>query len=148
MKPLLLAAAAGIALAVSLPPVSLEGLGWVALAPLLIAVRGRSLLEAIGLSLLCGVIAGAVNVGWAADWEALYSAYVPFFWLALLLSVIAAAASLARRSSEGMGWIAFTASAAVTAEWATHLLPLPMNLALTQHRNPAALSLAGVGGIW
>ena len=54
LAPLLLTLASGALLAFSLPPYNVEWLGWFALAPVLVATRGRRPLEAMGLGLLVG----------------------------------------------------------------------------------------------
>ncbi len=51
------------AYALALPPVDLAGCGWIALVPLLLAVRGQSLRRA----LLWGALAGFAS-GWAVTW--------------------------------------------------------------------------------
>jgi apolipoprotein N-acyltransferase len=136
----------GVALGLSLPPSNAEALAWFALAPLLVAARGRRPLEAVGLAILTGLAAGFAQVGWHRNLGAVYGALIPFFWLALLLSVVVTAATAAARRFSGWTWVLWTAALGVTVEWATSMLPLPMSLALTQHRDAMLLPIVAVTG--
>jgi apolipoprotein N-acyltransferase len=144
----LLALAAGALVALSLPPFDIEWLGWFALAPLLIAVRGRRGLEAVGLGMLAGLACGAVQVGWYPNVPVLEFAYLPFLWLAMLLGVVAGMAAAARRRWSGLRWVLFVAGAGVAAEWLTAFSPLPLNLALCQYRTLHVIQIAALTGVW
>jgi apolipoprotein N-acyltransferase len=132
-----LAALSGALLAWSLPPFPAPLLAWVAVVPLLLAAYGRRFVQALGLGLLSGVVCG-LGQGYLAT---------PFFLLALLLAVVAAFSTLYRRSP-GPVWAPAVAAAAVSAELATTLLPIPLNLALTQFRAVPLLQLCALTGIW
>jgi apolipoprotein N-acyltransferase len=144
----LLAVAAGALLALSLPPFNIEWLGWFALAPLLVAVRGRRVLEAVGLGMLAGLACGVIQAGWYPNVPVLEFAYLPFLWLAMLLGVVAAAAAAAQRRWSGLRWVLFVACAGVAAEWLTAFSPLPLNLALCQYRTLHVIQIASLTGIW
>lgn len=138
----------GAGLGLSLPPFNLSGLAWVALVPLFVSARGRRPLEAAGLAILTSLLAGAVQVGFHPSPQAVYGGLIPFFWLALLLSLVTVLSGPAAARLPSWADPLWTAALAVTLEWATCLLPLPMTLALTQHRNLAVLPLASVTGAW
>jgi apolipoprotein N-acyltransferase len=87
---LLLPIVSGALLALALPPLNLGWLGWVAVAPLLVATRGRRPIEAFGLGLMAGLTCGGIHVGWHSDAHGLHFAYLPFLWLAMLLGTVAA----------------------------------------------------------
>src|SRR5689334_16996695 len=89
MMTLLLPLVSGLLLAFALPPYDVEWLGWIALVPLLLAARGRRTLEAVGMGMLAGLVAGLVYVGWSVDGAGLQFAYLPFLWLAMLLGIVA-----------------------------------------------------------
>ncbi|MBV9852592.1 MAG: hypothetical protein JO250_23260 [Armatimonadetes bacterium] len=148
MRPFLLALAAGALFAVSLPPMNWEWAGWIALAPLLTAAVGRRPLESLGLGLLGGLFCGVLRAGWNRDTERLFWAYLPFLWLTLLFGGVALAAAWARRRAAGLPWVLFVTCLAVAGEWLTTWLPLPLNVALCQHRNLALIQIASVTGIW
>jgi apolipoprotein N-acyltransferase len=153
MSAAILAAVSGALLALSLPPFNVEWLGWLALAPLLLAARERRALEALGLGLLAGLVSGVIHVGWHEDLHALHFAYLPYLWLAMLIGVVAACSSLcsvlrAKRGQSSLRWVAFVACAGVAAEWLTTFSPLPLNLALCQYQQRAILQIAAFTGIW
>lgn len=141
MKSLGLALASGVLFALALPPFNHAWLGWVALAPLLVAARGRRPLEAVGLGLLSGLTAGAVQVGWHSDTERLFWGWLPFFSLSALFGVMALAAAAPRS-------VPFLACLGVALEWLTTVSPLPLNIALTQSQNLRLIQIASVTGIW
>jgi apolipoprotein N-acyltransferase len=125
-------------LALSLPPFGAGWLGWLALAPLLVAARGRRPLEGVGLGLLAGGACGAIHRFIA----------VPFLMLAVLLGMVAAVAGAARGRCTGTRWVLVVTCAALSAEWLTTFSPLPLNLALTQYRALPMIQVASVAGIW
>ncbi|MCS6860235.1 MAG: hypothetical protein NZT92_07945 [Abditibacteriales bacterium] len=148
MKPLGGAVLSGWLLALSLPPYNAEWLGWCALAPLFGAARGRRPLEAMGLAMLAGLMCGVVHARWHSNSHALLFAYLPFLWLAMLLGVVTALAEATRRIMTQLGWTFFVASVGVSAEWLTTFTPLPLNIALCQHRNLPVIQIADLTGIW
>jgi apolipoprotein N-acyltransferase len=145
---LILTLVTGVLLALSLPPFNVEWVGWFALAPLLVATGRRRVSEAMGLGLMAGMLCGVIHVGWHPDTTGLHYAYLPFLWLAMLLAVVAGAATLARMWWDGTRWALFVAGAGVTAEWLTTFTPLPLNLAVCQYQNLPVLQLASLTGIW
>ncbi len=148
MRPLLFTLAAGVLLAFSLPPHDVEWLGWIALAPLFVAARGRRPLEAFGLGMLAGLTCGFVPIGWAPNAAGLQFAYLPFLWLAMLLGIVTAGATEARRRGSGARWALFVACLGVGTEWMTTFSPLPLNLALCQSRSLPVIQIAALTGIW
>ncbi|MBC8103932.1 MAG: hypothetical protein H7Z41_15265 [Cytophagales bacterium] len=148
-----LAMASGGLFAVALPPFDQEWLGWLALAPLLLAVTvpKRRTLHALGLGLLTGIVAGIAQVGWANDATSLNFAYLPFIWIGLVFGGVGALAGAARQRWPGahpLAWTLFTACAGVSVEWLTTLSPLPVGIALCQWRAQAFLQIASLTGIW
>jgi apolipoprotein N-acyltransferase len=148
MKPLLLILASGFLLALSLPPYNVEWLGWVAVAPLLVAAVGRRPLEAAGIGMLAGVICGLGHLGWRPDQRGMQFAWLPFLWLAMLLGMVATGAACARVRWQGARWALFVAALGVGVEWVTTFSPLPLNLALCQYRTLPAIQVAAITGIW
>src|SRR5439155_17588368 len=142
-----LALVSGILLALSLPPYDVEWLGWVAVAPALVAARGRRTLEAVGVGLLAGVTCGAIHVGWRPGAAGVQYAWLPFFWLAMLVGLVAAAGAAASRWPGG-AWVLLVASAGVAGEWLTTFSPLPLNLAVCQYRTLPVIQIASVTGVW
>lgn len=145
---LALAVTSGLLLALSLPPHDWEWLGWVALAPLLLSVRQHSGTEAAGLGLVTAVTCGAVHVPWSPGAYGIEYAVFPFLLLALLLCLIARLGVWARRRWEGAAWFLLMASAGVALEWCTLFAPIPLHLALCQHRSTSVIQMASVTGIW
>ena len=148
-----LAMASGGLFALALPPFDAEWLGWVALAPLLIAVSapGRRTLHAVGLGLLAGIFAGIVQIGYAPDAKNLSFAYLPFIWIGLTFGATSALVSTVRQrwpDSHPLLWVGFVACAGVAVEWLTTLSPLPVGIALCQWRNTPIIQIASFTGIW
>jgi len=135
---LLLAAVSGLLMALALPPFNQALLGWFALAPLLVAARGRRGLEAFGLGLLAGLVCGYVH----------RYLTVPFLLLAFVLAGAAAAANAARRHRTGAAWALSIACAGILLEWLTVLSPIPLNLAFCQYRTVPVLQIASLTGVW
>ena len=149
MKSLGLAIGAGLLFALSLPPYNQEWLGWVALAPLLVAAHARRPLEAVGLGLVAGLTGGLLHARWNVHADSLLLGYLPFLWLAMFFGVVALAGRTARlRGWNGRRWIGFVACAGVASEWLTTFSPLPLNIALSQYRNLFLIQIASVTGIW
>lgn len=142
-----LAVASGGLLALSLPPYDVEWLGWVAVAPALVAAQGRRTLEAVGVGLLAGVTCGLIHVGWRPGAAGVQYAWLPFLWLAMLVGLVAAAGAAADRWPGG-AWVLFVASAGVAGEWLTTVSPLPLNLAVCQYRVLPVIQIASLTGIW
>lgn len=149
MKPLALAIVSGLLFALALPPYNWEWLGWVSLAPLLIAAHGRRPLEAVGLGLVAGLVGGLWDVRGLPNTDPSLLAWLPFLWLAVFFGVVALAGRAARaRGWQGLLWIAFVACAGVATEWLTTFSPLPLNIALCEYRTLSVIQLASVTGIW
>lgn len=148
MKSLIGVVLSGLLLALSLPPYNAEWLGWFAIAPLFVAVRGRRPLEAMGLAMLAGLTCGVVHARWHPNTNALIFAYLPFFWLEMLLGIVTALAEATRRKMTPLTWTLFVASVGVSVEWLTTFTPLPLNIALCQHRNLHVIQIADLTGIW
>jgi apolipoprotein N-acyltransferase len=148
MRPLFLTLLSGLLLALSLPPYNVDWLGWVAVAPLLVAAVGRRPLEAVGVGMLAGIVCGLFHLGWRPDQQGMQFAWLPFLWLAILLGMVATGAAGTRRRWQGARWALFVTGLGVTVEWITTFSPLPLNLALCQHRTLPVIQIASVTGIW
>jgi apolipoprotein N-acyltransferase len=145
----------GVLFALSLPPHDVEILGWVAFVPLLSAASepGRRPLHAFGLGVLTCVVAGAALAGWRGSADGLRYAYLPFLWLGLVIGAVSAAAAwyrgrFAPDTALGLRWAVFVACVGVAAEWLTTLSPLPVGVALTQHKNLPLIQTAAYAGMW
>jgi apolipoprotein N-acyltransferase len=143
-----LALVSGVLLALSLPPFDVEWLGWVALAPLFLAVRDLRGREGAGPGLLAGLLCGAIHVRRLPGGTPESFAYLPFLCLALMLAAVGLAAGWAARRWEGPPWVLFVACAGIAGEWVTTFGPLPLHLALCQYRQVPLLGLASLTGIW
>lgn len=148
MKPLLLSLLTGLLFAFSLPPFDQEWLGWFAFVPLLLAAQGRRPLEAFGLGMIAGAVAGAVQAGWYHDTSRLFWAYIPFLWLSFLFGGVAVAAAKVPAAWNPSFRVLFLACVGITGEWLTSFLPLPLNIALCQYHQLALIQIAQVSGIW
>lgn len=157
VRSVLLSLGSGVLLALALPPYDVPWLGAVAVAPLLIAAKGRRPIEAMGLGLFAGLDCGALHVDWQTRGMGQPFAWMPFLFLALLLAAMAMAAAWARPRLApdgaddgwaGLRWVLFLAAAGVACEWLTLYSPLPTHLALTRYRETAAIQVAAVAGIW
>ena len=148
MVALLCSLLSGLAFGLSLPPYNLEFLAWIALAPLLWASCGRRPSVVAGLGLLSGVTSAVVLARWHSDTTRLIWAYVPFLWVVLLFAIVAMTATLLRPRLSPERWVLAVVCTAMTLEWATSWLPMPVNVALTQYRNLPLIQLAGITGIW
>ena len=149
--PVPLALLSSVLFAWSLPSHNQEWLGWFALAPLLFAASQiPRTLWAFGLGVLTGIVTGMIQVGFRGAPGSLNYAYVPYIWIAFVFGVVAAFAQWSRRQRGGSGvrWILSVAGVGVAAEWLTHLSPLPVNIALCQHRTLPIIQIASVTGIW
>jgi apolipoprotein N-acyltransferase len=148
-----LAMASGVLFALALPPFDVEWLGWVAMAPFLVAVSvpERRTLHAIGLGLLAGIVAGIVQIGYTPDAKNLNFAYLPFIWIGPMFGAMAAVVAAARQrwpEAHPLLGVLFVACAGVSVEWLTTLSPLPVGIALCQWRNTPLIQVASFTGIW
>lgn len=148
MKSVLLALLTGFLFAFSLPPHDWEWLGWVAFVPLFIAAQGRRPLEAVGLGMLAGAACGVTQAGWSHDTSRLFWAYIPFLWLSFLFGVVALAAAKVPAGWNPVKRTLFITCVGVGGEWLTSFLPLPLNIALCQHRALPLIQMADFTGIW
>lgn len=149
--PLLLAPLTGILFALSLRPWSLEPLGWVSLVPLLYAAACLPRpLWAAGLGLLAAIVAGLFQVGLRGSGASMNYAYAPYLFVALVFMGTAIIASRARQRwpDGGLPWVLAVACGGVLAEFGTLFTPLPVGVALCQHRNVALIQIAALTGIW
>lgn len=147
---LVAALVSGVAFAVSLPPLSFAGLGWVVMVPVLWAARGQGFMKGFLGGLAAGLAGAWVSVspllGPEAVSEGLWQWNIVGFGLyAVVLSLICGGFAEVK---EPKLWHAFPlAGMAVLVELLT-FIKMPAHLALTQFANPAALALASVTGIW
>jgi apolipoprotein N-acyltransferase len=150
---LVLAMASGGLFALALPPYDVELLGWIALAPLLMAVStpGRRTLHAVGLGLLAGIMTGIAQVGYTPDARSLNFAYLPFIWIGLVFGLVSLLVTAARQrwpNAHPLLHVLFVTCAGVSVEWLTTLSPLPVGIALCQWRNTLLIQIASYCGIW
>lgn len=143
-----LALCSGLLLALSLPPYSLSVLEWVALAPLFLAVRKAGALRAFELGVASGAVCGLAYLREGMFRSAPNPAVAPFGCLAIFLGTAAILAAWAWRRGDGPLSALLMAAGGVTLEWATTASPLPLHLAMGQHRVVPLLQLAALTGIW
>lgn len=148
MKSLLLAILTGVLFALALPPFDQAWLAWFAAAPLLIGSQERRPLEAIGLGLISGVIAGFVHVGLAGDTTARLYGYLPYMYVAGIFCVQAVAGAVFRRYRQGAPWMVFIACLGVALEWLTSFSPLPVTIALSQFQSIPLIQIDALTGLW
>jgi apolipoprotein N-acyltransferase len=128
----------GVLVALALPPFDQAALGYLALAPLLAGATQCTPRIAVGLGLAAGITCGLVH-GYLGP---------PFLLLALLLAAAAAGATLLRRGRIGLPWVAAVTCLGLVLELVSTAAPIPLHLALTQHRNLPLIQVASVVGIW
>jgi apolipoprotein N-acyltransferase len=144
--PLAAAIFGGFALALALPPHNYEFLAFMAFAPLIAAASPLRPLVATGLGLLSGLMTGAVYIGWNPDTMRLFWAYLPFLWVGIILAILCFMASRIRDARSARRIIVLGA-AATAIEFATMLLPIPINIAIAVYKTPL-VPLATLTGIW
>ena len=147
--------------ALSLPPWDWEWLGWVALVPLLLVVRGRPPLWALGYGALYGYACSCAVAGWLAQAMGRYfgvglplgflagSGYAVAFWGGAF-GLFAAGAAVLSRSGGSVA-----ASASIPALWvATELLrgrvcgqPWAL-LGYSQHAHTALIQIAALTAVY
>jgi len=90
--------ASGLLLALSFPLFDIESLAWVALVPLLLAIRGSSWKAAFGQGWLAGLVFFAVTLYWVINAMHEYGklSFVVSFLVMLLLAAPAGTAAAAR----------------------------------------------------
>lgn len=143
-----LAVLSGILLALALPPRSAEALGWIAFLPLLFGIR---LMPRPLVMTGCGMLLSLATVAILVDGRLSLSAFGnllgAFGCLALAFAFTACIAAVGwKRISWGL-WPVLVGAAGVTAELLS-IYTFPLNVAITQHSNPAALFLASLTGVW
>src|SRR5579883_1533845 len=148
MKAVLLALLTGVLFALSLPPFDQAWIAWFAIAQLMIAAQGRRSLEAVGLGLISGAVAGFVHVGVKGDTTARLYGYLPYFYMAGVFCIQALVSSRLRRLLQGLPWVIFVACLGVSLEWLSALTPLPVTIALTQYKAIGLIQFAAITGIW
>ena len=131
----------------ALPPRSLEALAFVAFVPLFVAALRCSAINAAGLGLVAGLTCGMAYVGWHHDITRLFWAYLPFLWIAVILAILCALSTRLKAMSPLIRVITL-ACVAVGIEYATTVLPLPINIAVAVYREWLLMPLASVTGIW
>lgn len=147
MRAFLLSILSGVLLALSLPPYDFSVLAWVCLAPLLLASRRLRVLEVAGCGLVVGLTAGMIHARFSGGMFLIF-AYAPFLWFGVLCATFAVVASKMRDDSKPLRRVLILVSVGVLAEWITTLTPLPINLAVTQHRVLDLIQIADLTGIW
>jgi len=142
-------AASGVLLALALPPYDVPLLGFVALAPLLVAAfrapRYASILYALIAAIGAGMVLTALPFTARSlfDWTAL----MPFAMFGAFLSLTLV---IARRLGAASGWTTILGIGAtgVLSEWLAARLDFPYTVALTLWRAAPLLWLAGWVGVW
>lgn len=144
---LLICALTGVLIAFSLPPKGFSPLGFVAFVPMLIATRlERPIVNCLG-GLIAGLLCGCVCGG---HWEEAYqygNLVAAFGSMGIVLAFVGFFGSLGSRKTSPSIWAFYIACLGVTAEFLSLKL-FPIYFAISQFRNPAALHLASVTGIW
>lgn len=145
-----LALASAALLAACFPPVDAGFLlGWVALVPLMFAVRGLRAPHAAGLGLLAGFASAQLVFGWMYRFSAFHLGHGAVLAGYVALYTGAFAAVLAREADDTRGLLRVPLAGALI-EWArghAGFLALPWaTFGQTQHRNLAVLQLAVYGG--
>jgi apolipoprotein N-acyltransferase len=160
VRPLSVVGGAGL-YALALPPFDCAWLAWLALVPLLVAVRGRSTGRAFGYGILYGCAFGWTVTGWAAQAATLYFGMSPWlavaglslFYVAVSAPTFGAfAAGAARLLRPGAGAAASVALAAlwVAAELVRgRLVGQPWGLlGYTQHAHTGLIQVAALTGVY
>jgi len=140
----------GLLLGAAMPPVGVGWLGWFALVPLLAAVQGeRRAVAALAGFLAAAVASLALDTGLLpvphqmegeANW--IFTGYCLF---GILLAVVCYEVSGFKQLR--FRQLPYLAALAVCLE-AAMVVILPVHLALSQYRLPAAMWLASLAGIW
>jgi apolipoprotein N-acyltransferase len=144
---LLGALSSGLLLACALPPLDLQPLAWIALAPLLVVVRGQGLLRGFVGAAVAAAVASELILRLSAEGPASDAAWVRLslgfygFILAVVCIVAAEVGGPPLRRVLGLGALAVLLEALLMAL-------LPPHFALTQYRNAAMVSLSSFTGIW
>ncbi len=162
-KVLLLSLFGGLLFGTAVPPCPLAPLGWIGVAPLLLAnaqpIRWE---QRILCALIWGIAAGIAPIaasiliakrqgaGYPTDAASWVIACSPFLLLALVGGIVAALAGKiwAAGKWSGWQWALVVACAGVLVEWLSLWLPLPIQIAVTQSRWLIFAALAQLGGIW
>jgi len=146
-----LAAASGLLLWLAIPPADLGPLAFVALVPLLVAVRGARARRGALLGTVFGAVYFGILMSWLVPatilgWSVL--ALGSAAWMGVIFAHAAAVwrddRPLRTALAVGAGWVAI--------EWLRGVMPFDGfswgGLGYTQHDNPFLLPLASLGGVW
>ena len=142
----LLALVSGVLLGFQFPPSPFGWLGWVALVPLLVAVRRSGPIKAHLLGIGSAVVAATALFYPPTDPEEWGNTGGATIIFSLLLAWVCGFAA-ASKTGSALRWSLIVAGAGVVGEWMTHLL-FPVHLALGQWRNVALMPVASWVGIW
>lgn len=143
-----LAVLSGAALAYAMPPHSMALLGWVALAPLLIAARLTRPVCAAGLGLVAAFVCGGVLAGGSiTELRQIGNLIGAFGSLGLVFALVAGAASATSKRLPAGWWLLSVACTGMTAEFLSQYT-FPVTIAISEHQNPEILRVASVVGIW
>jgi apolipoprotein N-acyltransferase len=143
----------GLLIALAFPSADLGWLAWVALVPLLVAIRATPPGESFRLGLLAGLVAYGGLVGWIRlfGWPAWALVTLGMaLWMAAFAGGASVLAAHYRRQGEG-AWLWIVPLTWMAVEWARSVGPIGFPwglLGLTQHRGGPVLGLAAAVGVY
>ncbi len=153
------AVASGLLLAAAFPRVNLSALAWVALAPLLVAMRGRGLRQSAALGWTTGFVFFLATLYWVPDTISNFTSIEPALALGLWVLMSAAAANAHTFFAVGVEWLAAGGHSRLltvplvwaVVEWSRtfFLMGFPWNpLGNSQMRMPLFAQFADIGGVY
>lgn len=142
--------ASAILIVLAMPPADIGVLGFVALVPIFLAVRGNGFAFGFVGGMATAMMGGYLTAsGWfynpsLVDADPSWN-YVGFAFFGLVIGFMCAAYGETKRHTR---WGVWTFAALAVCFEAMLLLYLPAHLALTQYRSWIAMYVASFGGIW
>lgn len=153
------AVASGLSLAAAFPRVNVSSLAWVALVPLLVAMRGRPLRQSAALGWTTGFVFFLATLYWVPDTISNFTTIEPALALGLWVLMSAAAANAHTFFALGVEWLAAGGHSRLltvplvwaVVEWSRtfFLMGFPWNpLGNSQMRMPLFAQFADIGGVY
>ena len=153
------AVASGLLLAAAFPRVNLSAVAWVALMPLLVAMRGRALRQSAALGWTTGFVFFLATLSWVPDTISNFTTIEPALALGLWVLMSAAAANAHTFFAIGVEWLATGGHSRLltvplvwaVVEWSRtfFLMGFPWNpLGTSQMRVPLFAQFADIGGVY